>query len=822
MFHKSFAITLILFLGAISLSAQETIVGTVIDTETKKPIEFANVIIQGTQNGTITNEEGEFTIEANDLGTGYLLISFIGYEQRKIKISVANGYNIFLNPDSEVLNEVVVIGDNTKENPAHYILKRIRKNHKKYSLKQGKTYSYRKYDKVRFDLYDPDSTLRHLGPFKEFEDLKSRKYQKGDNTFVPILLIEEVHKVYGERMPSREKEIIEASNTSGFKANQSVTMYLKELYLDYDVFENSVVLFNKKFISPLSKRALMSYRYAIVDSAMYEGNRIYEIQYFPKRKRELTFEGSFWADTTKYVVHSINLRATKGFNVNFVNDVYISQEFKEVKKDLYTLVKDSLAMDFSPFRQFKFIGAEAVKVTTYYDQELNKMTPISFATDYGAKNDGPFIINENDWKKIRPVILQNKDQDIYTMHESLSKDKKFILYKKIGEMFSSGWLNYGIIDYGPYYNTIGYNEIEGLRLQMGARTYFGMNDKWRIGGYTAYGFNDNDFKFGLSFSYLLSQKNRWIFSVGVRDDLEQRGVLLSQENNVYAKNFAASLFTIGDNSKLTNTTSYRAGLEMEAMKNFRLKLSTKYDFMTSVAGFNMAYLDPLTGEVQNQLDDFQIQFSVIYTPKRKEIGYGVDRDYVTNWHPTIRLKYIRGVAGFINSSFNYDKIKFFYRQPFLTGFFGKTIAITEFGKTFGTVPLQLMDIVPGNQTIAIEENMFSLMDYYEFVSDTYATLHIDHHFNGRIMSKIPLFNRFDIRTTVGFRAVWGDIMNQDNIDINMSEVTYLAPTDGYYEYSAGIENIFKILRVDAVWRTSYLNNVNSNPFGVRFKIKFVF
>lgn len=748
-------------------------------------------------------------------------ISFIGYESKRIKISNSNN-NILLNPDAAILNEVVVVGDNTKENPAHYILKRIRKNHKQNSLKQGKTYTYRKYDRVRFDLYDSDSTLKHLGPFKEFDQLKSRKYKKGDDTYVPLLLIEEIYKVYGETSPPRTKEIIEASNASGFSSNKSITMYLKELYLDYDIYDNSVVLFNKKFVSPLSKRALMTYRYAIVDSAMFEGNRIYKIQYFPKRKKELTFEGSFWADTTKYIVHSIDLKATKGFSVNFVNGIYIKQHFKQVEKGIYTIVKDSLAIDLSPFKQFKLIGGEAVKVTTYYDQDINKMTPIKFRSTTDGISNKPYNLNQNTWEKLRPVNLEPKDADIYAMHEDLAKDKRFIRYKKAGEMFTSGWYNVGKLDLGPYYNLVGYNSVEGLRLQFGARTYFSPDDRWRIGGYTAYGFNDTDFKFGLGFSYLITHNHRWIFSVGFKDDLEQRGVLLSQENNVYSKNFAASIFTVGDNSKLTNTVSYRLGLEMEAVKNFRIKVSTKYDYMTSIAGFDMGYADPITGEEQNELNDFQIQLALIYTPNRKEIGSGVDRDFITNWHPTVRLKYIRGVAGFIDSRFNYDKIKFYYRQPFLSGVFGKTIAITEFGKTFGTVPLQLMDVIPGNQTITIEQNMFSLMDYYEFVSDTYVTLHIDHHFNGRVMNKIPLLNKFDLRATAGFRAMWGDITNQENIDINRSEVIYLAPNNGYYEYSAGIENIFKVLRVDAVWRTSYLDNPNSNPFGVRFLMKFVF
>jgi hypothetical protein len=813
-------VLIFLFLfSSIGVEGQILVRGIVKDLNSKEPLAFTSVV-SDSNSGTITNEEGQFELEVKS-DDEFLIVSHMGYVKRKVKINFSKRMTIYLEEDSEVLEEVVVYGDNTKENPAHFILKRIRQNHKKYSLQKGETFAYNRYDKVRFDIYDTDSTLKHLGPFKKFDEFTSRIYAKDEKYFFPFLLVEEIYKVYGKTMPIRTREILQASNTSGAPNNPSITRYINELYLEYDVFDNNIVLFNKKFASPLSSRALLNYRYAIVDSMMRDDGILYKIQYFPKRERELTFEGSFWADTSKYVVHSIDLTATEGYNVNFVNNISISQKFKKINEDLYTIEYDSIAMDLSPFKQWEFLGAEAVKVTNYYDQKVDIMIPISFVSNLQPTDDAIYKISEDQWEKLRPVKINTSDKDIYSMHSKLDENQKFQFYKDLFEMFSSGWFNQGNIDYGPYYNVIGYNDVEGLRLQLGARTYFSRNDKWRIGGYGAYGSKDNRFKFGLGFSIMLRQEGRWILSMGLRNDLEQRGVLLSQENDVYSRNFAASLFTIGPNDKLTNTRSYALGLETEVFKNVRLKVSSKYESMTSISGFDMGYIDA-NGEERNDLKDFQMIYTLSITPNRKDIGYGVDRDFVTRWHPTIRFSYIRGMAGVMQSDFNYNKFKFFYRQPFLTGIFGKTIFITEAGTTLGTVPLQLMDIIPGNQTISIQENMFGLMDYYEFVSDTYATLHIDHHFNGRITSKIPLFNRLDLRTVAGFRSAWGQIYNDENYLINKSEVVYQTPDKGYVEFSAGVENIFKILRVDAVWRTSYMNNANASPFGVRFLLKVLF
>ncbi|MCK5825106.1 MAG: carboxypeptidase-like regulatory domain-containing protein [Ichthyobacteriaceae bacterium] len=814
------AITLLVVTPIASYS--QSIRGKVIDSETNLPVEFANVILSKSKNGCMTDIRGEFELK-KEKGDRFVLISFIGYETKKVRITKKRYFDVSLNPDSEVLDEVVLVGDRTKENPAHFILKKIRKNHSKYSLKQSKNFSYTKYDRVRFDLFDKDSTLKHLYGFKEFNQMTDRKYTKDGLTYLPLLLFEEVNKVYEKTMPTAKKEILEASKTSGFEGNESVTMYIKELYLDYDVFNDHIILFRKKFYSPLSSTALLNYKYAIVDSTMSdEGNRLYEIEYFPRRKNELTFKGSFWADTVQYVVSKIDLTATKGFNVNLVNHINISQDFKKINDHLISVVKDSLTMNFTPFKEDQTIGALGTKTSIYYNQKLNAVSPVSYIKSTNILDTVSYSKSNEDWDNLRPVLLPTTDNQVYSMHEELGKDEKFIFLNKLGRMFTSGYYNVGVVDFGKYFNTIGQNYIEGLRLQLGARTFFTRNDKWRIGGYLAYGFKDNKLKHAIGFKYLLSNNNRVIFSIGARSDMEQRGVLLSQENSVYSKNYASNLLTIGKNNKLTNTTSYLVGLEAELIKNLRFKTTAKYDELRSLSQFNMSYLDVKTGKVVDELKDFQIIVSMIYTPNKKEIGTGVSRDKVFNWFPTLRVKYVRGLNDVLGSGFNYHKVKFYYRQPFLTGFFGKTISTFEAGKIFGTVPLQLMDIIPGNQTLQVSENMFSLMGYYEFVSDTYTTLHIDHHFNGRIMGKIPLLNKFDLRVTTGARALWGDITNQENRDINRSEVDYLAPNKGYYEYSVGVENIFDLLRIDAVWRPTYLNNPNSHPFGVKLDLKFAF
>ena len=113
------------------------------------------------------------------------------------------------------------------------------------------------------------------------------------------------------------------------------------------------------------------------------------------------------------------------------------------------------------------------------------------------------------------------------------------------------------------------------------------------------------------------------------------------------------------------------------------------------------------------------------------------------------------------------------------------------------------------------------MNYYEFVTDQYASLHLEQHFNGRIFSRIPFLKKLNWREIVGVKAIYGNVSNE-NIAINASGLTYRAPSNGYWEYHAGVGNIFKVFRIDFAWRGSYLNLPDANKFTIKGSFGFYF
>ena len=92
---------------------QKAISGVIFDGAMNEPLIGANVIVKGTTNGTVTDLDGKFTLEANP--NDILVISSIGFKTIEIKASEATKGKIILSEDSQALDEVVIVGYGTQK-----------------------------------------------------------------------------------------------------------------------------------------------------------------------------------------------------------------------------------------------------------------------------------------------------------------------------------------------------------------------------------------------------------------------------------------------------------------------------------------------------------------------------------------------------------------------------------------------------------------------------------------------------------------------------------------------------------------------------------
>ena len=826
----TYSFFLFIFLFSFNFVQAQTKVGGVLNDNAGRTVPFANVVFANSSIGTTTNEDGEFYLQ-DDGNFDTIVISFIGYKTLKVplKSSVNLDMNITLEEEAASLDEVVIYRGKTskKNNPAIDILKKVWANRRSNGVNVFDQYSYKEYEKLEFDINTIDSSLVESRIFNGMEfifDYADTNKVTG-KTYLPMFINESVTQVYGDNILDDEKEVLLGNKNSGFSQNRNLIDFVKDIYDDYDIYKNYIKFFDKSFVSPISTTGIDTYNYVLSDSAFIDNKWCYNIVYYPRRENELTFKGDFWVNDTTWAVKNINLETTKDVNINWIKQVYIEQDFEVLSDSIFLIERDFFMADFALNKKKSSRGIYAKRTMLYDEYEFNNERPSSFYNKpvYNPQS-AAYNRSEEFWSQNRMEELNEDEEGIYVMLDSLTKTKAFNRLYDMATILQSGYVEFDGWDYGPIYSTFGFNEVEGVRTRFGGRTYFGQNDPWRIEAYGAYGFKDNKFKYGIAGKVLLDPKSRLILTGGNRRDVEQLGTSLTNSTDVLGRSLASSsLLNVGDNDKLSSINLSVFAVEMEPLKNLQVRVGANYRVLKPASpDFSLDYyVDEERTITDSEIKQTELSTVLTWTPGRKVSGFGVERNVVNEEDfPTLFLNYSLGVKNIFDSDFSYKKLQFFYNQPLLIGGFGIANVSLEAGKTFGGVPLGLLNIVPGNQTYFALYNTFPTLDFYEFVTDSYTAVHINHNFNGRLFSRIPLLRDLNLRELVGFRAVYGDI-SEESKNVDASGLPLVAPdSDPFYEYSLGVGNIFKVLQFNMHFRGNYLDNPDARSMA--FTIDFGF
>lgn len=796
------------------------------------PVPFVNVIFPGSSEGTITSEDGKFYLNSEKKHDS-LKFTFIGYQSLTVPLTGGNNteLEITLQEKSQDLSEIWIFQGKTskKNNPALDILRKIWENRRSNGTRMFDHYQFKKYEKLEFDLNTIDSAVITSKVFRGMEfvfDNIDTSVVTG-KSFLPVFINESVHRVYGDNLKDRKKEVLVGNKNSGFNDNKILIDAVKDMYIENEIYDNYLRIFDKNFVSPLSTTGIDTYNYILADSAFIGDKWCYNIIYYPRRTNELTFKGNFWVNDTTFAIKKIDLEMSRNANINWINGVYLSMDYEVVNDSVFLLKRDFFMADFSFERKDDAGGLYGKRTVLYDNYEFDQPMGDAFYNSKVTRFEKPLYNRDEEfWKLNRLEPLSRNESGIYEMLDTLQTLPAFKHIYTVTSIAATGYIDFNGWDLGPVFNLVNYNEVEGLRLRLGARTYFGQNDPWRIEGYTAYGFKDNKVKFGILGKVMLERENRLILSAGYRSDIEQLGASLTNTTDVLGRSLASSsIISVGDNNKLSNIKLSMAAIEIEPLRNLSLRFAGSHRSMKAATpDFSLAwYVNKEQNIISNSIDQTEISTTLSYYPGRNLTGYGVER-LVTNdgRFPGFFFNYTAGIKGLINSDFEYQKYQFFYDQPWWIGGIGRATIRLEAGTIEGTVPLGLLNVIPGNQTFFGISGTFPLLNFYEFVTDTYVSAHLDHNFNGRLFAYVPVLRKLNLREHIGIRGVWGDI-SEANKNFNASGFPLFAPSEEpYYEYSAGVGNIFKFIRIDAHWRGNYLENPDARRFGITATLGFHF
>jgi hypothetical protein len=427
--------------------------------------------------------------------------------------------------------------------------------------------------------------------------------------------------------------------------------------------------------------------------------------------------------------------------------------------------------------------------------------------------------NEAFWQTHRKTELTGEDSKVYTMVDSVKQVPMYKTIYGLVNMLSNYYIVLGPVELGPYYTTYSSNVIEGPRIRLGGRTSNNFSTKIMPGGHIAYGFKDKKIKYGLYTTYMFNTNPRRTATVSHFHDIRQLG---KSENAFLDDNYLTSILRRNPNYKLTMVDQYNASYEHEWLTGFSntFKFTKQTVYSTQYVPFNY-YLPEGDTLSQPDLTSAEFTLSTHFAYREKFVWGKFERTSLGSQYPSVDLDLTYGPKGLLGSEYEYFKFRLKISDKLETNPIGFLKFRVTLGKIFGTLPYPLLKLHEGNETYAYDPLSFNMMNYYEFVSDKYISLFAEQHFQGFFLNRIPLIRALHLREVVGCNILYGRLSDRNKTIMQFPEGLsgFSVP---YYEASAGIENIFKILRIDALWRFSYLDHENVGPFGIRVSLQISF
>lgn len=805
----------------IGVEAQETrITGKVTDAATGQPIPFVNIYLKNTTIGVTSDLNGSFSLMTTQPSDS-IFASSIGYQTWKmaVKKGIAQVINFEMNESSTTLAEIQV---RPEERWVEWLMRRVFKSKELNNPDQIQYYQCEVYNKIQIDINNLNKNIQDRKIFKPFdfvfENLDTNELNQ--KVYLPALLTETLSDFYFRKSPHATRELIKASQISGIE-NQSLTQYLGGLFLNINIYDNYLNIFDKNFVSPVANFGLSTYEYFLEDTVLIDGKSCYQIRFEPKRKQELTFYGTLWIQDTAFAVKQVDMRVAVDANFNWVNDFYISQTYEKVNGQYWALTRDYRLVDINLLEgnALKLIGIFGHRTTTYHQYVFDQPKSDEFYTS--ATNvivdNAAYQRNETWWEQNRPDSLEVSEKQIYDMVDSIKKVPAYKYYEKVGSLIGTGYWISGRFEIGPLYKFISFNAIEGLRLRIGGRTSNKFSKKLMLEGHLAYGTRDESFKYALGMRYMVNKNPRRSFGLSFRYDMEQLG----QDPNAFSEdNFFASFFRRSPANKLTMVREYMAFYEHEWFTGFSNTIRfIRRDVFAIDSGFIIH--DNGSRYTDNSLVSNEIQLYTRFAFRERYIYGEFERTTLGTKYPVLEVLYGYGIPGFPGSNMEYHRLQFKIKQWFNVANIGWSKYIFETGKIWGKLPYPFLKIHEGNETFFYYSEAGNMMNYYEFISDTYASLYYTHHFDGWFLNRIPLMRKLKWREVVTGRAIWGTMSEENrNYSDLPSNSGYL--NKPYFEAGVAIENIFKVGRIDAIWRLSHLNGPDVDRFRIFISFNFSF
>lgn len=801
---------LFLFAPFLALTQMTTVKGTVAD-EKGEPISFARVRFVGTKIGTLTDSLGGFFLQSY-YATDSIQVQFIGYKTKTIKIKkdVEQNVKITMMVQSTDYKDVVVLISN--ESPAVALHKKVIANKPINNKEKLDAYQYNLYNKIQLDLNNLGDKFQQNGLVKRMDLVMNYLDSSSDgNTYLPVILSESISDFYFKNHPKQKKEIVQATKITGLD-NVQVNQFLGDMYLDLNVYDNIYDLFNKSFISPLAPFARTYYQFVLEDSSFIDNDWCYKLRFEPKRTGDLAFTGEMWINDTTYAVKQIKASISPDANLNYIQNFYFEHFFDQVQNEVWMLNEERLIIEFRLTEESKILGMFGRKYSKRSDFVINQAKDNAFySTNSVEISDSAKLRSTDYWVDHRPVTLNVQEKHIEEMVDSLSKTTFYKSMKKLLYFTTTGYYPWNKIEIGNATSLISKNPVENYRVALALRTSNDFSHRLELGGRAAYGFGDEKFKYAAKIRYNITPKKRGMLTGIYSYDIEQIG---QSPTAASMGSTFATVFNTAPFDKLTFVNKVGLNLEKDVKKDIILYGGFEWKSYTPLGLAN--YTRVVSNDTVNvsNIKTFEFIGRFRWTKGEEFLSGYFDRTSLRSVYPIFSIQAIIGMKNIFGSEYNYQRLEFQMEHNTQLGVLGRMRYGVTVGYIFGTTAYPFLKVHEGNQSLWLLTSTFNKLNFMEFISDKYITGFIENHWEGLFFDRIPLVKKLNLRLVSTGRILYGDISQKHEQAMLIPDFVKRFNGIPYIETSIGIENIFKVVRVDLVWRMTH-PIPGESPFGIR-------
>jgi hypothetical protein len=812
----------LLFLCAIIYTQAQKVSGAVTDSK-GAVLPYASITVKGTSKGAVANSQGKYSINLAP-GTYTLVCQYVGYksEEKKFTLNADNSIVDFqLSIQELTLSEVVI---KRGEDPAIEIIRETIKKRDFYN---------KQVDSFTVDVYIK-GLLRSRGMPDKFFGKKIDKTDMAkdgiDSSGKGILFLSESQTKVSFKQPDKIKYEVVSSRESGGGYGLSFPFFINFYTNNVSVFSNN--LNPRGFISPISDNAFHYYKFKYEGNFFEDNKMIDRIKVTPKRKNEPLFDGYIQIVDGEWRIHSLELTTTTDYQLELIDTLRVTQMHEPIANDIWRTQNQVV---YVAVKKFGFDMAGNF-LNVYSNYNLNPGFGKKYFNRILMSYDTAFNKRDSSyWNTIRPVPLEPDEKQNFVFKDSASKAFGDSMYSKrnidslrknqksvkLQDFFRGGVernfyssKTFSSYRLEPLLKELEYNTVEGLAISveqsLNIRPRKGANN-FTVDWDTRYGTSNAHLNSFLNFTIKPKTdnfRNRYLqFGGGKRlNQINKENPINALTNSLYtllAKKNYMKLYEAWFGSVAYNNR-FENGLEWNVNATFEdripLENSTDFSFFNKENTILPNHPYELVDIPFSRHQALVTSLTLSYQPGQRYIQYPYRKVPIGSKYPTFELQYAKGIKNVFSSDVDFDKWKLSVYDDMnfkMGGLFKYKISVGGFFNN-NSVGLPDFQHFNGNQTFYNFKylNSFQLAPYYRYsnTESLYGVIHVEHHLNGLFTNKIPLFNRLKWNLVVGSNTFY---VNRDNY---------------YMEAFAGLENIFKIFRVDFV---SAYQAQPGHSFGVR-------